>query len=141
MTKVDFFFFFAMPCPELNAFVLQSLSYQHISEAPTLSRCNSELAHHGLQGSSLSLNRRGSEPSILPEASIGSWGGARRDSEPAFSSMAQLQTNFGNMSVSFNEEDEDVEKPVALWHPPNWALSKEFVPREATSGKLVAGIM
>ncbi|XP_020652001.2 uncharacterized protein LOC110080430 [Pogona vitticeps] len=108
-------------------------SYQHISEAPTLSRCNSELAYHGLQGSALSLNRRGSEPAILPEASIRSWGGARRDSEPAFSSMAQLQTNFGNMSVSFDEEDEDVEKPVTQWHPPNWALSKEFVPREATS--------
>ncbi|KAJ7332980.1 hypothetical protein JRQ81_015160 [Phrynocephalus forsythii] len=134
-------------------------SYQHISEAPTLNRFNSELAYHGLQGSALSLNRRGSEPAILPETSIRSWGGARRDSEPAFSNMAQLQTNFGNMSVSFDEEDEDVgkhvekqlqtnfgnmsvsfdeededvKKHVTLWHPPNWALSKEFVPREATS--------
>ncbi|KAH0618819.1 hypothetical protein JD844_018309 [Phrynosoma platyrhinos] len=45
-------------------------SYQHILEAPVLSRCGSESAYHGLQGGVLPLNRRGSEPAILPEASL-----------------------------------------------------------------------
>ncbi|KAM6458115.1 putative E3 ubiquitin-protein ligase makorin-1 [Liasis olivaceus] len=108
-------------------------SYQHISEAPALSRCRIESAHHGLEGSGLSLNRRGSEPAILPEASVRSWGGSRRESEPAVLSMGQLQTNFESMSMSFDEEDEDKEKAFTPWHPPNWALSKEFVPRETTA--------
>ncbi|XP_042319826.1 probable E3 ubiquitin-protein ligase makorin-1 [Sceloporus undulatus] len=108
-------------------------SYQHIQEVPVLSRCGSESAYHGLQGGVLSLNRRGSEPAILPEASVRSWGGARRDSEPTFSSMEQLQMNFGSMSMSLDEGDEDAEKAIPPLHPPNWALSKEFVPREATS--------
>ncbi|XP_061488308.1 probable E3 ubiquitin-protein ligase makorin-1 [Rhineura floridana] len=109
-------------------------SYQHISEAPALSRCGSESAYHGLQGGMLTLNRRGSEPAILPEASVRSWGGGRRGSEPAVSSMAQLQMNFGSMRMTFEEEDEDADKAITPQHPPNWALSKEFVPRQAASG-------
>nr|XP_003220430.1 PREDICTED: probable E3 ubiquitin-protein ligase makorin-1 [Anolis carolinensis] len=108
-------------------------SYQHILEAPALSRCGSESDRPALLGSMLLLNRRGSEPAISPEASVRSWGGARRDSEPAFSGMAQLQTNFGSMSMSLDEGDEDAEKTTSSLHPPNWALSKEFVPRKATS--------
>ncbi|XP_060629068.2 probable E3 ubiquitin-protein ligase makorin-1 [Anolis sagrei] len=108
-------------------------SYQHILEAPVLSRCGSESARPALLGSMLLLNRRGSEPAISPEASVRSWGSARRDSEPAFSGMAQLQTNFGSMSMSFDEGDEDAEKTTSSLHPPNWALSKEFVPRKAAS--------
>ncbi|XP_053249076.1 probable E3 ubiquitin-protein ligase makorin-1 [Podarcis raffonei] len=107
-------------------------SYQHVLEAPPLSRCGSEAAYHGLRG--LTVNRRGSEPAILPEASVRSWGAARRGSEPAVSGMAQLQMNFGSMRMSFEEEDEDDDKAIPSWHPPNWALSKEFVPRQAASG-------
>nr|XP_056700430.1 probable E3 ubiquitin-protein ligase makorin-1 [Euleptes europaea] len=109
-------------------------SYQHISEVPALTRCGSESAFHGLQGGVISLNRRGSEPAILPEASVTSWGGARRGSEPAVSSVAQLQRNFGSLSMSLDEEEEDKEKVITAWHPPNWALSKEFVPRQTPSG-------
>ncbi|KAL8178959.1 UNVERIFIED_CONTAM: hypothetical protein K2H54_058076 [Gekko kuhli] len=109
-------------------------SYQHILEAPTLSRCGSESAFHGLQGGVISVNRRGSEPAILPESSIRSWGEARRGSEPAVSNVAQLQWNFGSLSMSLDEEDEDKEKVIATWHPPNWALSKEFVPKQTPSG-------
>ncbi|XP_044300841.1 probable E3 ubiquitin-protein ligase makorin-1 [Varanus komodoensis] len=107
-------------------------SYQHISEAPPLTRCGSETAYHGFRGGTLPLNRRGSEPAILPEASVRSWGEARRDSEPAVSSMVQLQSNFGSLSMSF-EEEEDEEKATTPWHPPDWALTKEFVPRKAAS--------
>ncbi|XP_062997734.1 probable E3 ubiquitin-protein ligase makorin-1 [Elgaria multicarinata webbii] len=107
-------------------------SYQHISEAPALSRCGSESAYYGLQGGALSFNRRGSEPAILPEPSVRSWGGARRDSEPAVTSMSQLQASMGHLSMSL-EEEEDEEKAMMSWHPPDWALSKEFVPRKATS--------
>uniref|UniRef100_A0A8D0B353 RING-type E3 ubiquitin transferase n=1 Tax=Salvator merianae TaxID=96440 RepID=A0A8D0B353_SALMN len=80
------------------------------------------------------MNRRGSEPAILPEVSVRSWGETRRGSEPAVSGMAQLQVNFGSMSMSFDEEDEHEVKASGPWHPPNWALSKEFIPRQATSG-------
>lgn len=89
----------------------------------------------------ISLNRRGSEPAILPEASVRSWGGARRGSEPAVSNVAQLQRNFGSLSMSLDEEDEDKEKVITTWHPPNWALSKEFVPRQTLSGKFLAVLM
>ncbi|KAJ6640459.1 hypothetical protein lerEdw1_013714 [Lerista edwardsae] len=106
-------------------------SYQHISEAPVLNRCGSEST---FQGNPLSLNRRGSEPAILPDVSVRSWGGSRRGSEPAVSSITQLQMNFGSMSMSFDEEDEPKEEVLAPWHPPNWALSKEFVPQQTLPG-------
>ncbi|XP_015687467.1 probable E3 ubiquitin-protein ligase makorin-2 [Protobothrops mucrosquamatus] len=108
-------------------------SYQHISEAPAFSRCGTESAYHGLEGTGLSGNRRGSEPAILPEASVRSRGRSRRESEPAVLGTGQLQRNFESMSMSFDEEDEDKEKTFIPKRPSNWALSKEFVPRETNA--------
>ncbi|XP_026575753.1 probable E3 ubiquitin-protein ligase makorin-1 [Pseudonaja textilis] len=105
-------------------------SYQHISEAPAFSRCGTESAYHGLEGTGLSGNHRGSEPAILPEASVRS---RRSEPEPAVLGTGQLQRNFETMSMSFEEEDEDKEKALIPKRPPNWALSKEFVPRETNA--------
>lgn len=113
------------------------ISYQHISEAPAFSRCGTESAYHGLEGTGLSGNRRGSEPAIFPEASVRSRGRSRRESEPAVLGTGQLQRNFESMSMSFDEEDEDKEKAFI----PNWALSKEFFPRETNAGRLPTELM
>lgn len=117
------------------------ISYQHISEAPAFSRCGTESAYHGLEGTGLSGNRRGSEPAILPEASVRSRGRSRRESEPAVLGTGQLQRNFESMSMSFDEEDEDKEKTFIPKRPSNWALSKEFVPRETNAGRLPTEVM
>lgn len=129
---------FCFLCWQRDCICAQFLSYQHISEAPALNRCGSEST---FQGNPLSLNRRGSEPALLPDVSVRSWGGARRGSEPAVSSMTQLQMNFGSMSMSFDEEDEHKEQVLTPWHPPNWALSKEFVPQQTLPGKVLAYLM
>ncbi|XP_075766175.1 uncharacterized protein LOC102446810 isoform X1 [Pelodiscus sinensis] len=103
-------------------------SYQHIQEspAPAWSRCGSQPA--------LSLSRRGSEPSVRPEAAAGSRGGARRGSEPSVPSMRQLQLNFRQLSTEFEEEEEDKGTVPVLTNPPNRALSRELVPRQAQPG-------
>ncbi|XP_034623387.1 probable E3 ubiquitin-protein ligase makorin-2 isoform X1 [Trachemys scripta elegans] len=101
-------------------------SYQHIQDppAPAWSRCGSQPA--------LSLSRRGSEPAVQPEAAAGSWGGARRGSEPSVPSVTQLQLNFRQLSTEFEEEEED--KETVPTYPPNGAVSREFVPRQAPRG-------
>uniref|UniRef100_A0A8C3HXE7 RING-type E3 ubiquitin transferase n=1 Tax=Chrysemys picta bellii TaxID=8478 RepID=A0A8C3HXE7_CHRPI len=101
-------------------------SYQHIQDppAPAWSRCGSQPA--------LSLSRRGSEPAVQPEAAAGSWGGARRGSEPSVPSVTQLQLNFRQLSTEFEEEEED--KETVPTYPPNGAISREFVPRQAPRG-------
>lgn len=117
------------------------ISYQHISEAPAFSRCGTESAYHGLEGTGLLGNHRGSEPAILPEVSVGSRRGSWCESEPAVLGTGQLQRNFESMRMSFDEEDEDKEKAFIPKRPPNWALSKEFVPRETNEGRLPAELM
>uniref|UniRef100_A0A8D0HCR3 RING-type E3 ubiquitin transferase n=1 Tax=Sphenodon punctatus TaxID=8508 RepID=A0A8D0HCR3_SPHPU len=108
-------------------------SYQHTLEAPALasSRRGSEPTFYGTQDSATSLNRHGVEAASLPQASPWSWGGSRRGSEPAVSSMAQLQLNLERMSMSLDEEDEDKENVLAARYSTNGALSREFVPRQA----------
>ncbi|XP_065259476.1 probable E3 ubiquitin-protein ligase makorin-1 [Emys orbicularis] len=106
-------------------------SYQHIQDppAPAWSRCGSQPA--------LSLSRRGSEPAVRPEAAAGSWGGARRGSEPSVPSVTQLQLNFRQLSTEFEEEEED--KETVPTYPPNGAVSREFVPRQAPRGSAWQG--
>ncbi|XP_034270475.1 probable E3 ubiquitin-protein ligase makorin-1 [Pantherophis guttatus] len=108
-------------------------SYQHISEAPAFSTCGTESAYHGLEETGLLRNHQRSEPAILPEASVRSRRGSWHESEPTVLGMGQLQRNFESMSMSFDEEDEDKEKAFIPKRPPNWALSKEFVPRETSA--------
>ncbi|XP_067387576.1 probable E3 ubiquitin-protein ligase makorin-1 isoform X2 [Emydura macquarii macquarii] len=103
-------------------------SYRHVQEpsAPAWRRCGSQPAS--------SLSRRGSEPSVRPEASAGSQGGARRGSEPPGPSVTQLQLNFRQLTTEFEEEEEDKETVTVRTNPPNWAFSREFVPRQAQCG-------
>ncbi|XP_070601425.1 probable E3 ubiquitin-protein ligase makorin-1 isoform X1 [Erythrolamprus reginae] len=108
-------------------------SYQHVSEAPAFSSCVAESAYHGLERTGLSENQRGSEPAILPEASVRSRSGPWCQSEPAVMGVGQLQRNFESMGVAFDEEEEDKEKAFIPKRPSNWALSKEFVPRETNA--------
>lgn len=117
------------------------ISYQHVSEAPAFSTCGTESAYHGLEETGLSRNHHGSEPAFLPEASVRSRRGSWHESEPAVLGMGQLQRNFESMSMSFDEEDEDKEKAFIPKRPPNWALSKEFVPRETSAGRLPAELL
>ncbi|XP_074833901.1 uncharacterized protein LOC142002022 isoform X3 [Carettochelys insculpta] len=102
-------------------------SYQHVqdSPAPAWSRCGTQPAP--------SLSRRGSEPSGRMEAAAGSQGGARRGSDPSVPTVRQLQLSFRQLSTEFEEEEEDKESVPVPANPPEGAVSRALVPRQAQS--------